>query len=135
MKREQLMKKFIAIAIIAVVVVFALACNPTTNNATSNKNAASTNAITNSATNSSTNSESRRDDNNMDRMNGNHSQMGDQHRSNGMKMGEVLPILRIALAGTMQGPAIFDMAAYFGRDETLRRLNRAFEAFDNFGKV
>lgn len=52
--------------------------------------------------------------------------------ANGLKMGDVLPILRIALAGTMQGPAIFDMAAYFGKDETLRRLARAFEVFDNF---
>ena len=49
---------------------------------------------------------------------------------NGLKMGDVLPILRIALAGTMQGPAIFDMAAYFGKEETLRRLGRAFEVFD-----
>lgn len=52
--------------------------------------------------------------------------------ANGLKMGDVLPILRIALAGTMQGPGIFDMAAYFGKDETLRRLARAFEVFDNF---
>ncbi len=52
--------------------------------------------------------------------------------ANGMKMGEVLPILRIGLAGTMQGPAIFDMAAYFGKDETLRRLKRAFAEFDKW---
>ena len=50
--------------------------------------------------------------------------------ANGLKMGDVLPILRIALAGTMQGPAIFDMAKYFGKDETLRRLARAFGVFD-----
>ena len=49
---------------------------------------------------------------------------------NGLKMGDVLPILRIALAGTMQGPAIFDMAAFFGKEETLRRLAVAFERFD-----
>jgi glutamyl-tRNA synthetase len=49
---------------------------------------------------------------------------------NGLKMGEVLPILRIALTGTMQGPAIFDMASFFGERETLRRLKIAFEAFD-----
>lgn len=54
--------------------------------------------------------------------------------ANGLKMGDVLPILRIALAGTMQGPGIFDMAAYFGKEETLRRLNRAFEVFDTFVK-
>ena len=45
-------------------------------------------------------------------------------------MGEVLPILRIALAGTMQGPAIFDMAVLLGKPEILKRLERAYAAFD-----
>ncbi len=49
---------------------------------------------------------------------------------NGLKMGEVLPLLRIALAGTMQGPAIFDMAVLLGKQEILRRLERAYAAFD-----
>jgi glutamyl-tRNA synthetase len=49
--------------------------------------------------------------------------------ANGLKMGEVLPILRIALAGTMQGPAVFDMAALLGEAEVNRRLSRAFEVF------
>lgn len=51
-------------------------------------------------------------------------------KENSLKTNEVFPILRIALAGTMQGPGIFDMAEYFGKDETLRRLARAFEVFD-----
>jgi glutamyl/glutaminyl-tRNA synthetase len=49
---------------------------------------------------------------------------------NGLKMGEVLPILRIALAGTMQGPGIFDMAILLEKPEILRRLDRAYAAFD-----
>ncbi len=40
----------------------------------------------------------------------------------GLKPGDMLPLLRIALAGTMKGPAVFDMAVALGREETLRRL-------------
>lgn len=40
----------------------------------------------------------------------------------GLKPGDLLPLLRIALAGTMKGPAVFDMAVALGRDETVRRL-------------
>jgi len=39
-----------------------------------------------------------------------------------LKPGDILPLLRIALAGTMKGPAVFDMAEALGRDETVRRL-------------
>ena len=49
---------------------------------------------------------------------------------NGLKMGEILPILRIAFAGTMQGPAIFDMAVLLEKDEIIRRLERAYIVFD-----
>ena len=40
----------------------------------------------------------------------------------GLKPGDVLPLLRIALAGTMKGPAVFDMAAALGKEETASRL-------------
>ncbi|MBK7936180.1 MAG: glutamate--tRNA ligase [Lewinellaceae bacterium] len=40
----------------------------------------------------------------------------------GLKPGDILPLLRIALAGTMKGPAVFDMAAALGKEETVRRL-------------
>ena len=49
---------------------------------------------------------------------------------NGLKMGEVLPLLRIALAGTMQGPAVFDMAILLGKDEVSKRLALAFDYFE-----
>lgn len=42
----------------------------------------------------------------------------------GLKPGDILPLLRIALAGTMKGPAVFDMAAALGKEETLRRLQK-----------
>ncbi|MCB0527503.1 MAG: glutamate--tRNA ligase [Saprospiraceae bacterium] len=41
----------------------------------------------------------------------------------GLKPGDVLPLLRLALAGTMQGPAVFDMAVALGRDEFAGRLD------------
>jgi glutamyl/glutaminyl-tRNA synthetase len=40
----------------------------------------------------------------------------------GIKPGDLLPLLRIALAGTMKGPAVFDMAALLGREEMVQRL-------------
>ncbi len=42
----------------------------------------------------------------------------------GLKPGDVLPLLRLALAGTMKGPAVFDTAAALGKTETLERLRR-----------
>jgi glutamyl-tRNA synthetase len=44
----------------------------------------------------------------------------------GLKPGDWLPLLRIALAGTMKGPAVFDMAALLGKEETIRRLKLEF---------
>jgi glutamyl-tRNA synthetase len=50
-----------------------------------------------------------------------------------LKMGEVMPILRLALAGTMQGPAVFEMMAVLGKDRTVKRLHEAFDYFDGIG--
>ncbi len=47
-----------------------------------------------------------------------------------LKPGDVFPLLRIALAGTMQGPAVFEMMALLGKEVVLKRLNKAFELFD-----
>lgn len=49
---------------------------------------------------------------------------------NNLKPGEVFPIIRIAIAGTMQGPAMFEMMALLGKEKVLERLNKAFELFD-----
>ncbi len=40
----------------------------------------------------------------------------------GLKPGEILPLLRIALVGTMKGPAVFETAEVLGREETVARL-------------
>jgi glutamyl-tRNA synthetase len=48
---------------------------------------------------------------------------------NSLKPGDVLPLLRLALAGTMKGPAVFDMAAVLGKTETVRRLQTALAYF------
>ncbi len=50
--------------------------------------------------------------------------------ANGLKMGDVLPMLRIALAGTMQGPAVFEMASLLGEKEVTKRLAIAYNYFD-----
>ncbi len=50
---------------------------------------------------------------------------------NGLKTGEVLSMLRVALAGNMQGPAVFEMMAALGCSETIDRLEKAFEVFDS----
>jgi len=47
-----------------------------------------------------------------------------------LKFGDVLPILRLAVAGTMQGPPVFAMIALIGQEKVDRRLRTAFEAFD-----
>jgi len=40
----------------------------------------------------------------------------------GVKPGDILPLLRIALVGTMKGPAVFETAEVLGREETVSRL-------------
>lgn len=46
-----------------------------------------------------------------------------------LKPGDLFPLLRIALAGTMKGPAVFEMAEVLGKAETAGRLRRALEVF------
>lgn len=45
-----------------------------------------------------------------------------------LKFGDVLPVLRMAVSGTMKGPAIFEMLDLLGKSESLARLDR-FYAF------
>ncbi|MAT55876.1 MAG: glutamate--tRNA ligase [Saprospirales bacterium] len=54
---------------------------------------------------------------------------------NGLKMGQVLPLLRIALAGTMKGPGVFETMEVFGKEETLKRLKKALAAFDDIAEA
>lgn len=47
----------------------------------------------------------------------------------GLKMGQVLPILRLGLTGTMQGPDVFETMALFGPENVLERMKKAFTLF------
>ncbi|MBX2902982.1 MAG: glutamate--tRNA ligase [Chitinophagales bacterium] len=49
-----------------------------------------------------------------------------------VKIGEVMPLLRIALAGTMQGPPVFDIMQLFGKEKALSRISKAADLFDSF---
>jgi glutamyl-tRNA synthetase len=49
---------------------------------------------------------------------------------NELGFGQVLPILRLALTGTMKGPSIFEVAAILDKEELLSRLKSAPVTFD-----
>ncbi len=42
---------------------------------------------------------------------------------NSLGMGEVMPILRIALCGTMQGPPVFDLMEWMGKEMSIHRID------------
>lgn len=44
-------------------------------------------------------------------------------QDNELKFGEILPILRIAIAGTLQGPDLFEMISLIGVEESAARIN------------
>lgn len=48
---------------------------------------------------------------------------------NELGFGAILPILRVAMTGTMKGPDLFATMELLGRDETLTRLELAYSAF------
>lgn len=48
----------------------------------------------------------------------------------GLKPGEVMPVLRLALAGTMQGPGVYEMMELLGKERTVERLAKSFDYFD-----
>lgn len=45
--------------------------------------------------------------------------------------GDVLPMIRIMLTGTMQGPPIFETAVLLGKHETVTRMRNSIEKFDH----
>ena len=45
----------------------------------------------------------------------------------GYKLGDVMNAFRLALVGIGKGPGMFDISAFLGREETVRRLQRAIE--------
>ena len=47
--------------------------------------------------------------------------------SKGYRLGDVMNAFRLALVGEGKGPGMFDISAFLGKGETLRRLRRAIE--------
>ena len=45
----------------------------------------------------------------------------------GYKLGDVMNAFRLALVGIGKGPGMFDISAFLGKEETLRRLHKAVE--------
>jgi len=45
--------------------------------------------------------------------------------SNGYNTGNIMNVFRLAIVGSMRGPKIFDIVKWIGKEETLRRINRA----------
>jgi glutamyl-tRNA synthetase len=48
----------------------------------------------------------------------------------GLKTGEIMPVLRVSLAGVLQGPPVLDMAKFLGAQGTADRLKKSFEYFE-----
>ena len=46
----------------------------------------------------------------------------------GYKLGDVMNAFRLALVGIGKGPGMFDISAFLGKEETLRRLRKAIDA-------
>ncbi|MEO6168655.1 MAG: glutamate--tRNA ligase family protein, partial [Chitinophagales bacterium] len=51
-------------------------------------------------------------------------------KSNNFKAGDILPVLRVMLIGTKNGPAVFEIVSLLGKEETLRRIKAATTTFD-----
>jgi len=47
--------------------------------------------------------------------------------AHGMKIGQVMPLYRLFVAGRMQGPGMFDVSALLGRDEVILRLKAGLD--------
>jgi glutamyl-tRNA synthetase len=50
---------------------------------------------------------------------------------NNLKFGDLLPVMRLALAGTTKGPDLFDMCEIMGREIVVERIRNAGEVFMN----
>jgi glutamyl-tRNA synthetase len=48
----------------------------------------------------------------------------------GLKTGEIMPVLRVALAGVLQGPPVIEMAKFLGTEGTVSRLKKSFDYFE-----
>jgi len=48
-------------------------------------------------------------------------------QTSGAKVGQIMPLYRLFVAGRMQGPGMFDVSALLGRDEVLARLRHGLQ--------
>jgi glutamyl-tRNA synthetase len=48
-------------------------------------------------------------------------------KEHGMKIGQVMPLYRLFVAGRMQGPGMFDVSALLGKEEVVLRLRAGLE--------
>lgn len=48
-------------------------------------------------------------------------------QASGMKVGQVMPIYRLFVAGRMQGPGMFDVSAFLGKEEVIARMRAGLE--------
>ncbi len=55
--------------------------------------------------------------------------------ANNLGFGAILPLFRLALAGTMKGPGVFQMMALFGQEKTAARIQKAQLDFDRLAPV
>lgn len=53
--------------------------------------------------------------------------------AHGLKLGLLMPVYRLCVAGRMQGPGMFDVSEVLGRDEVLARLNAGLKTGASWG--
>ncbi|MCY7408664.1 MAG: glutamate--tRNA ligase, partial [Chitinophagales bacterium] len=51
-------------------------------------------------------------------------------QKNNLKPGELLPVLRVALIGTKNGPSVFEIISLLGKEKSLSRLQNVHAIFD-----
>ncbi len=51
-------------------------------------------------------------------------------QENDLQMGDVFPLLRIALSGAMHGPGVFEMLEVIGKEKSFERLEKALQVFE-----
>ena len=54
-------------------------------------------------------------------------------QEHGLKIGQVMPLYRLFVAGRMQGPGMFDVSSLLGRDEIIDRLRAGLNICSTWG--
>jgi glutamyl-tRNA synthetase len=48
-------------------------------------------------------------------------------KERGLKIGQVMPLYRLFVAGRLQGPGMFDVSALLGKERVIARLKAGLE--------